>query len=418
MNNPREMAANTVYRCTKEGAYSNLVISVILAQKELGEKDRGLYAALVYTTLERLLTIDYIISLNSNREMYRIDETVKNNLRIGVCQLFYMDKIPESAIVDEAVKLTPEDAKPFVNAVLRNICRNKQSLAEKAESSGDSIKYSISPDILTLIDTQYHDQYDEILQATRRRLPLVLRVNTLRITYNGLKRRMKGSRVSDIVPDTGLIITENIAQTASDRSNFYYIQGEPSQYAVKLLDPQPYDIVVDIAACPGGKTMGAAIQMNNKGRIIALDLHDNKIQLIEKTARRLGVKIVETCVHDGRTTKNNLIGIADRVICDVPCSALGVINAKPEVRYKKAVNISRLPLVQYNLLENASKYLKPGGTIVYSTCTINKDENEGVIDRYMREHDDLYITEKRTFMTYTDNTEGFFVCRMEKKFDI
>ena len=187
--------------------------------------------------------------------------------------------------------------------------------------------------------------------------------------------------------------------------------------AVELLSPMPGDLVVDVAACPGGKSVGAAIAMNNSGKILSFDIHPNKLPLITRTAARMGVDIIETGVRDGRTPAGELAGKADRVICDVPCSALGLINSKPGVRLKDAEAFASLPQLQYTMLENACEMLRPGGRVVYSTCTFNRDENEGVTSPLLSQHRDMVKISDRLFMTYRDGTEGFYVCCMEKRKD-
>lgn len=416
MNSPRKLAADAVGRCMGEGAFSNLVVSSELSRGTLQGPDRSLYTALVYTTLENILTIDSIISMCSSKPLSNLHPSVLNTLRVATAQLWYMDRIPASAAVNEAVNLTAVSAKTFVNAVLRALCRERDKIDAQLSEAPDSIKYSICDSVLSLIKRQYPEEYERIALSARQRIPLALRANTLKLTREELLNAIDGSKPGKYV-STAVLIYNETAQYAASESDMYFVQGEPSQYAVELLSPMPGDLVVDVAACPGGKSVGAAIAMNNSGKILSFDIHPNKLPLITRTAARMGVDIIETGVRDGRTPAGELAGKADRVICDVPCSALGLINSKPGVRLKDAEAFASLPQLQYTMLENACEMLRPGGRVVYSTCTFNRDENEGVTSLLLSQHRDMVKISDRLFMTYRDGTEGFYVCCMEKRKD-
>ena len=413
MRNARALAMSTVSRCAHEGAFSNIELSNSLDASQLSEADRNLYASLVYTTLENLLTIDYFIDKVSNRKMADTDEQIKNILRIGTCQIMFMDKIPESAACDESVKLAYKSAKPYVNGVLRNMCRMKDELKKGLEKASLSVRYSVSEDICRLIKEQYPKDYLKILEGFSYRLPLFLRVNTLKTTVETVLAETEG-RLHHELKDC-VAVTKNVAQTAKASGDGYFIQGVPSQFAIKLLDVKKGETVVDMCSCPGGKSFSAAIEMENQGKIISADIHKNKLKLVETMANKLGITIIETLCADGRVEREELIGGADKVICDVPCSSLGVINSKQEIRYKNKESFERLPEIQYEILKNGGKYLKKGGSLIYSTCTFNKKENGEVVDRFLRENGDFKLTFERQFMTYTDKTEGFYVAKLVKK---
>lgn len=413
MRNARALAMSTVLRCARDGAYSNIELSNSLDASTLNEADKSLYASLVYTTLENLITIDFFLSKVSERSMDDIDEQIRNILRVGTCQIMFMDKIPESAACDESVKLAYKSAKPYVNGVLRNMCRRKDELRNLLSRQSASVRYSVSEDICRLIKTQYGADTERILESFSTRLPLWLRVNTLRSNAESVAARTEG-RISGEVKDC-VCVTKNVAEVAKASGDDYFVQGLPSQYAIKLLAPKKNETVIDMCSCPGGKSFSAAMEMENVGRIISADIHKNKLKLVEKTAKELGIDIIETCEWDGRKTKDEWVGLADKVICDVPCSSLGVLGSKQEIRYKTKESFERLPALQYEILKNGGKYLKRGGRMIYSTCTFNKEENEKVVERFLSENEGFELLARRSFMTYTDKTEGFFVALIVKR---
>jgi len=412
MRNARALAMSTVSRCTHDGAFSNIELSNSIDAAQLSEADKNLYASLVYTTLENLLTIDHFIDKVSNRKMADTDEQIKNILRIGTCQIMFMDKIPESAACDESVKLAYKSAKPYVNGVLRNMCRMKDELRKGLEKESLSVRFSVSEDICSLIKEQYPRDYIKILEGFSYRLPLCLRVNPPRTNSETVAAQTEGrlhAEISDCVT-----VNKNVAAVAKASGDDYFIQGVPSQFAIKLLGAKKGETVIDMCSCPGGKSFSTALEMENEGRIISADIHKNKLHLVEAMAEKLGITIIETMCADGRNENESLIGVADRVICDVPCSSLGVINSKQEIRYKNKESFERLPEIQYEILKNGGKYLKKGGSMIYSTCTFNKKENGEVVGRFLRENEGFKLTYERQFMTYTDKTEGFYVAKLTR----
>ena len=227
-------------------------------------------------------------------------------------------------------------------------------------------------------------------------------------------KKFDGLEISNISP-FGLVSEQsNTSEIISKIGSEYYIQSIASQYSTVLLNPQPGETIIDVCACPGGKSISAAIEMKNKGRIISLDLHKNKLSLIEKSCETLSIDIIETGCNDAKNPIEKYIGIADRVICDVPCSGLGEMSSTPEIRYKNTNDFEKLPDLQYNILKSSIKYLNDEGKIVYSTCTINKNENENVINKFIKENSEFLIDEMKTFMPDIDG-EGFFVCKLIKK---
>lgn len=239
-------------------------------------------------------------------------------------------------------------------------------------------------------------------------------MNTLKISEDKLMRQLENSGCGCERRDGFLSVTVGASAALSHvDEGVFYVQGYASQYAVRMLDAHEGETVIDVCACPGGKTLGAAIDMKNNGRIYAFDIHENKLSLIEKAAAKANITIIETGINDGRKPKAELSGVADRVICDVPCSALGVIATRPEIRYKNVSDLSALVETQYRILCASAEYLKKGGTLVYSTCTFDKNENSLQIKRFMNEHGGFTVAEEKQFLP--DGTaDGFYCCKIIK----
>lgn len=412
---PRTVAAELLKRILGSGAYSNIALRDALEHIDGSTADRALCSKIVMTAVERAKTLDYIIAPFCRKKP---DPILRGLLYTGTVQILYMDRIPDSAACDETVKaakeLTDENRAKFVNAVLRNICRSKDSIAERLKSAPEDVAYSVDATVLKMLSAQYPDKYKDILDCFFKELPLFVSPNTLKTSAEALASEFTELGCEVGWYDNALYVSSGASKLIPLINNGdFYIQGYASQHAVRLLDAHQGDTVVDVCACPGGKTLGAALGMNNIGTVYAFDIHENKLPLIEKSAALLGVNIIKTAKNDGRAAKTELIGRADRVICDVPCSALGVISTRPEIRYKNVGDLSALINTQYGILSESSKYLKSGGTLVYSTCTFNKNENSEQIKRFISEHDGFTVCEEKQFLP-DGMTDGFYCCRMIK----
>lgn len=427
--NPRQLAMRSLAACEKSGKYSNLEINAVLSGAGVGlsEADRALYSRLVYGVLERKITLDFIIDGLSSRPASELDDDVRTALRMGLYQLLYMDRIPEFAAVSESVALLPRAKRGFVNAVLRAFLRNGRRFALPSEEDFPrylSVKHSFPVELCRL----YLDCYGEecaagILEASNREPPLSLRVNTLRTTATECARRV-GGELSRIAPDVAL--TERFSEAVKNglAAGDFFVQDEASRVCTAVLGAKPGETVVDTCACPGGKTFSMALDMKNQGALYAFDLHKSKLSLIERGAATLGLTIVTAAENDARRPVSALLGAADRVLCDAPCSGLGVIAKKPEIRYKPLEAARRLPEIQYGVLCGASGYVRVGGLLVYSTCTLNKAENEEVVDRFLAENPafqpesdekfGLSANGMRTFFPHIDGCDGFFIAKMRK----
>ncbi len=387
-----------------QGAYSNLAMP-----KELTGIDKAFAEAIIMGTLERKITLEYVISQSVQRAP---SEDVTALLMTGIYQILYMDRVPDNAVCDESVTIAKElfgqKTAGFVNAVLRNICRNKSAVAKNINSSAPNIKYSVNTELFDLIKSQYPNDADNIFEAYFNINPTFLRVNTLKSSAISVANQTSGTVVNDKCVKTTFAAD---AVKLLDSGNFY-IQGKASQTAVALLDAQPNHTVVDVCACPGGKSLGAAIDMQNKGKIYSFDLHKNKLSLIEKSAMKLGIDIIEVAERNAKIPNRAMEEIADRVICDVPCSGTGVIGNKPEIKYKSPKDFYGLYSTQLQIVKNAAKYLKKGGIMVYSTCSINKFENEDIVKQFLNETSGYSLEYNETFMPFGEACEGFYIAKI------
>lgn len=402
-----------------DGKYSNLEIDSVLSKTQLEPADKGLYTRLVYGTVERRLTLDYIISKYSRIPPQKLDTDVLMSLRLGIYQMEFMDKIPEHSAVNESVALVPRSKSGYVNAVLRSFIRNGKKWELPEDEWGRlEVKYSVPRGICEIFKKVCPDDIEALLEAMNREPKIGLRLNTLKISA---EEPISGTVKSKIAPDLVLADTLTSEIREGIKNGLWFVQDEASRITTAALGAKPGETIIDTCACPGGKSFSAAIDMKNEGAVYSFDLHKNKLSLLDGGAKRIGIDIIRIEARDARKPKEELVGKADRVLCDAPCSGLGVIAKKPEIRYKDLSDIERLPEIQYEVLEGASAYVKPGGVLMYSTCTVNPDENESVVMRFLEAHDDFTLDENeylpggmRTFLPHKDGCDGFFAARMIK----
>lgn len=431
---PRLTVLELLNRMNK-GAYSNLILDSILKETDHSERDKAFISRLFYGILERKITLEYIISTYSNKSLQKLDDIVINILKIGLYQLKYMDSVPDNAAVNESVKLTKQvkktSASGFVNAVLRHFIRDKKIINYPNHSlQRISIEYSCNYELVEKLCTDYsYDCIEKFLKSSLEPHKTFIRTNNLKITSDELIAELnkygitaeKNKLLSNCISVDKINNLENISLFSE---GFFHIQDLSSQLCCKVLDPQSGDTVIDLCAAPGGKTFTIAELMNNKGHIIAADLHQKRVNLIAQSANRLNISIIETIQNDAKQF-NSQFPLADKILCDVPCSGLGVIRSKPELKYTDIKAIKNLPDVQYEILTTAAQYLKPGGELVYSTCTVNKAENDDVIDKFLNKHTNfepveimqdynLFSGHKATIFPEHFDCEGFFISKIRK----
>lgn len=422
MANARKIAVNALIEVSKNGSYSNITLNKILATDGLSETDKAFATALFYGVLDRRITLDYFISRHIKTSIDKVSPTALECLRIALYQILYMDKIPTSAAVDESVKIIKHSKEKylsgFVNGVLRNALRSGFELPKSNDVYSLSIKYSCPEWIVKSFINDYDiDNAVKLLEQSLCVPPVTVRVNTLKTDTDKLAEILlqEGVKTEKTTIKNSLRIVGgiDISHCKSYSEGMFHIQDISSQTAISVLMPSPGERVLDLCAAPGGKTFTMAEYMENSGEIIACDIYEQRLKLIDSGADRLKIDIIDTKLNDASAI-NNELGTFDAILCDVPCSGLGVIRRKPEIKYKNYDAYFDITLIQHKILENAATYLKVGGRILYSTCTLRKCENEGIINTFLDKHTDYELKYQRTFMPHSDGTDGFYCALLQK----
>lgn len=422
--NAREVALKALYEIDKNGAYLNIVLKNSLDKADA--RDRGFVTELMYGVITNKIALDYIISKYSKIRLKKISPWVLNILRMGVFQIYYMDKIPHNAVCDEAVKLAKKYSHKagsgFVNGVLRNFSRDKESFSfprfeDKAEEL--SLKYSYPIWLTKRIVSEYgEEKCEELYKENSRAHSPVLRVNPLKTNISSLIEilRNEGVECEEISEPINCVKVKgalNINQSRAYSEGMFSLQNISSQLAVCALDAKEGELVIDMCAAPGGKTCAIAERMNNKGKVISFDIFEHKVKLIEEAAKRLGIDIIDAKVKNSAELDESLLNCADRVLADVPCSGFGVIHKKPDIKYsRKEEDIEGLVEIQRKILNNSAKYVKPGGALVYSTCTILPEENRMRISDFLKEHTEFKKISEQQLLTSEMGESGFYICKM------
>lgn len=423
MANPRKSAVSALVKVDSDSAFSNIVLNNVLNENEFSKEDKALISAIFYGVLDRRITIDYVLSKYVKTPLKKLPFYTLNVLRSGLYQIMYMDRIPNSAAVNESVKLIKKSGESrnagFVNAVLRNILRNGIELPDGDGISDMSIRYSCPEWIVeSLVNDYGTDDAKAVLEESLKTAPLTVRVNTLKTTAEELASEFSKQGISAEIDKTDNSISIkngiNIKNNPLYKSGMFYAQDTASQTVVSVLAPKAGDRVLDMCSAPGGKSFTMAQLMKNSGEIISCDIFEQRVELIRSGAERLGTDIIKPVKADA-CEYNAAFGDFDCVLCDVPCSGLGVLRRKPDIKYNKNNDFAELEKTQRKILENAAKYLRRGGKLLYSTCTLRKSENERNIEKFLTEHGDFSLDYEHTFMTHKDGTDGFFCALLIKK---
>lgn len=442
--NPRFLALRTLMDAEKMGRYINLAADADIKCASMTAGDTALYTTLVYGVTERRITLDYIINAMASKGGSHIEPRVRCILRLGLYQIIYMSKIPPHAAVNETVALCKSRGeRSFVNAILRNYQREGKERVIFPSEHDTPIEYlSVTfsfPEYIcaSLVGDYGYEDAKGILGAFSAEPPsATLRINTLKTSTalykQGLEDAEIGASLTPYAPN-GIKLSDGIK--ISDLAGFdngeFFVQDEASQISSEVLDAQAGECIIDVCSCPGSKSFGAAIKMQGKGKIYSFDLHKNKLSLVEKSAERLGINIIETRELDGKNPDSTLFGVADRVICDVPCSGLGVMAKKPDIRYKDEKDIEKLAPLGLEILKKSADYLKVGGILLYSTCTLRKDENEGIVEAFLEANPNFSLcpfcisskdelkpsidsSGMLTLMPHIHGTDGFFIAKLKK----
>lgn len=436
--NSRKLARQIIQRVLEEGAYSNLVLSNELSNREIEDNDKGLITEIVYGTLRRKRTLDVLIG-NFVKDINLIDTTVLNILRVAIYQMYFLDKIPDYAACNEAVEEAKEvslEASKLVNGILRNYIKDEKEIVVPGNRIDElAYKFSFQPWMIRLFIKQYGEERTMRLMAGLNETPKVtVRVNEFKAEYDEVYEKLEeiGYNIEE-----GYACPEAIAIKGGKgvennelfKEGLITVQDESAMLVAPLLDLKEGDKVLDLCAAPGGKTTHIAELLSNTGEVLAFDLHENKLSLIEENANRLGLNNIVCKAMDATKLNSDYISYGDKVLIDVPCSGLGIIRKKPEIKWNKTrQQLKDLVPIQREIMENAWQYLKPGGTLVYSTCTLNKEENEENLQWFLSKHNDaevekIYIGNNNNFIYNEDGSltilpndsmDGFFIGKIKK----
>lgn len=443
----RYLAYKILFDIEVNGNYSNMALNKYLNEDGLDDQDKGFVTELVYGIIEKKRYLDYMINKVSKIKVRKMQHSVKLVLRMGVYQLVYMDGVTDYAAINESVNIMKKLDKrsaSFVNAVLRNISRNLDEVKDISLNTVDklAIYYSYENWIVENLVKEYgFERTEAILRALSQKPNIYLRVNRTKLRPGQsmdylvgqiigrlIDQGLEASRVEGLEEAIKVKGLKSIDKHPLFREGYVSVQDISSILVAKVMNPKRESRVLDLCAAPGGKSTHIGELMENTGHLISQDIFDHKIKLMNIYAERLGLKNMEAKLGDALVLNEDYIGKFDYVLCDVPCSGMGIVRRKPEIKYKKEEEVENLPDLQYQILENASSYLKEGGILIYSTCTIFKQENTDVVDRFLNNHKDfdlddlgpikefLGIGDKGLVKILPDRYEmdGFFICRMKK----
>ena len=440
--NARLVAAELLEEIYVGKAYANIALQKTINRLQLVPVERRFLTELVYGTVKFTNTLDWILGQFVSRPLNKIPSMIVNILRLAVYQIFYMDKVPVSAACNEAVNLTKKYSHAgtvkFVNGVLRNIIRGKEKIVYPDLATQPvqhiALKYS-HPEWLVKVWLKQLglEATIELCMANNVVPHLSIRTNTLKITRPELLKVLEAEgmqvQASAITAD-GIVVLEmknSFAQSESFKSGLWQVQDESSMLVADILQPRPEKLVIDLCSAPGGKSTHFAQKMLNKGKVLSFDVYEHKLALIKENALRLGIDIIEIKKQDASILQEGLVASADYVLVDAPCSGLGVLRRRADARWRKTeADLKEFPILQLEILKNAGQYLKAGGSMVYSTCTICTQENQGVVESFLRESPDferVYIKHPLTgeevpeisLYPHLHGVDGFYIVKLKKK---
>lgn len=443
MDKARDTAVRILHEVHEKGAYANVALARELRRAELPDRDRRFVTELVYGAVKAGDTLDWILRRYATRPLKKMEPMVRDILRLGIYQLFYLDKVPASAACNTAVDLAKKysnvGTSKFVNAVLRAAVREPEK-AKFPSGKGHGVEelalQSMHPFWLVkrwVKEFGFHGARDLCL-FNNGEAPLSVRTNTRKASRPELLKALAEAgceaRESAWTPE-GVIIEKHGAldNLLPLQQGLCQVQDESSMLVAHVVDPQPGEFILDCCSAPGGKTTHMAALMQDKGRLVAGDIYEHKLARIEENAQRLGLSIIETNLLDAREVGEEYQAMADRVLVDAPCSGLGVLRRKPDARWNKtAEEIDALPALQLEILTSAAKAVKAGGVLVYSTCTIEPQENQDVVKAFLAENPEFTLENTGAFLPgkkrdeqmiqlypQVDGTDGFFIARMRRK---
>ena len=426
----REAAFAALRACEKQGAWSDQAIKNESRKWSLSSRDAALAANLCYGVVQNQLLLDFWIDAFSKIPSHKLDAPVRLSLRLGLYQLYFLDRIPASAAVNESVNLVRKytknkGASGLTNAVLRAFQRSPQ----KPEPSELSVRYSHPAALVHQLEQELGGNVEPLLALNNTPTDMVIQVNTLKTSVRALRAALAEDGVeTEIHPwmENCLLVRKSgdLEQLEAFQCGAFYVQDCAAKLAALIADPKPGDKVLDACAAPGGKSFACALLMGDRGEVLSRDLHENKLKRIRSGANRLGLDCIQTASADARAYQPELDSAFDIVLADVPCSGLGIIRKKPDIRYKDLRETESLPQIQLDILSNVSRYVKPGGTLVYSTCTVLRRENEAVVEAFLNGNSGYTLEPfaaagcdaagQITLWPHIHGTDGFFIAKLRR----
>ena len=434
----RETALNALIACRKEAAWSNGVLKEYIVRDRLDRRDAALAAKLCYGVLQNRNKLDFYLKQLLTGKLKDLHPVVHDILHLGLYQIYELDKVPDNAAVSESVDLAKKYCKKqrfapgLVNGVLRNAVKTKGTLKEPASLED---RYSHPWELIKLLrDYVGKDRIEMMLRANNEAPQTVIQVNTLKTTAPTLQKLLEEEQVSAAphawMPDC-LVLggTGDLERLKTFQDGLFYVQDPAAKLSILCAQlPREEIEILDCCAAPGGKSFASAIATGGKGHITSCDIHDHKVPLIQKGATRLGIVHFTAQQQDASQNVAQWNDHFDAVIADVPCSGYGIIRKKPDIRYKKIADMADLPALQLAILKNQARYVKPGGLLMYSTCTLVHAENEGVVESFLKENSDFYLEPLPLPAPFPKNesgmlalvpgqydTDGFFIARLRRK---
>ena len=432
----REAALQVLMRCQSRGAWSDSVLSSVIRTAGVDGRDAALASRICYGVQQNQALLDFWLQQLCRVPLEKLEPPVRCAMELGMYQIAFLERVPDRAAVHESVELARSysrnpNSPRLVNAVLRSFVRQKDALPQPESLA---IRYSHPEWLVELFQGELNGEgVEALLQADNSQPPIVIHTNPLKTDPQTLRERLEGEGVqvesSPFYPDSFYLSgTGDLERLDSFREGWFLVQDTAARFAVEAAGPEPGMQVLDACAAPGGKSIQAAMQMGDQGSILSCDLQEKKLLRIEKSAQRLGVGCIRTRAMDARQFDPALERRFDVVLTDVPCSGLGIIRKKPDIRCKDPGPLAALPEIQAAILANASRYVKPGGVLVYSTCTVLRRENQAVAEAFLSSHPEFEAEPFElpvvgrcdgmvTLWPHIHQTDGFFVAKLRKKYD-
>ena len=438
----REIALKTLYKVDKEDAYSNIALDQIIKENKtkLNDRDIGFISEIVYGVISWKLTLDEIIKKYSHIKLKKISPWILNILRMGIYQIVFLDRVPKSAAVNESVNLAKryghKVSSNFVNAILRKVDKKDYYAFFEIKNPKERISKTTSMPIWIIeefLKENEIEKVEEICKASNIKPKVTIRVNNLKTDKETLKKLLqeRGISVHEAKLENFLILekVKNIEQMDLFKQGYFTVQDEGAGLIAEIVDPKPNESILDACSSPGGKTTYMAELMKDNGKITAWDLHPHRIQLVKENAKRLGIHIVEAQCQDATVYKEEYKEKFDKILLDVPCLGMGVLKRKPDIKWKrKKEDISEITQIQKDILQTCSKYLKSKGQMVYSTCSILKEENDKIVENFLEENADFMyskieiphikhiVKDSHKLQLYPgEETDGFFICKLQRR---